>query len=100
MTTKYLGCEEVVFPCFVLCSGSTIVFEGGLYLIVPTTTTEVLATAPVTFPNNITNEPKTGLRILGLPAGLVVVLAAFVLVAVVLSIVLTRRNKQEESDHL
>lgn len=67
----------------------------------PTTTTEVLATAPITFPSNITaGEPQTGLRILGLPAGLVVVLATFVLVAVVLSIVLTRRNKQEESDHL
>lgn len=66
----------------------------------PTTTTEVLATAPITFPSNISGEPQTGLRILGFPAGLVVVLAAFVLVAVVLSIVLTRRNKQEESDHL
>ncbi len=66
----------------------------------PITTTEVLATAPLTFPSDITIQPQTGLRVLGLPVGLVVVLAAFILVAIVLSVVLTRRNKQEESDHL
>ncbi len=67
---------------------------------VPTTTTEVLATTPVTFPSNIIAKPQTGLRVLGLPVGLVVVLATFILGAVILSVVLTRRNKQEESDHL
>ncbi len=66
----------------------------------PTTTKEVLATVPLTLPDNITNEPQTGLRVLGLPVGLVVVLAAFILVAIVLTVVFTRRNKPEESDHL
>lgn len=67
----------------------------------PTTTTEVLATAPATLPDKIvTTEPQTGLRVLGLPLGLVVILATFIIIAVVLSIVFTRHNKQEESDHL
>ncbi len=66
----------------------------------PAIKAEVLATAPITLPSDITVQTQTGLRVLGLPVGLLVVLSAFILVAIILSLVLTRRNKQEEDDHL
>ena len=69
--------------------------------VVPTTSKEVLATAPATLPDTITIPQENTNRIFGLPAGLAAVLLVIVLGVVVLSVVFTYRKKQQqEDDHL
>lgn len=69
--------------------------------VVPTTSKEVLATAPATLPDTITIPKENTNRVFGLPAGLAAVLLVIVLGVVVLSVVFTYRKKQQqEDDHL
>ncbi len=69
----------------------------------PTTSKEVLATAPPTLPDTITVSTENANRVLGMPAGLAAVLLIILLGVVVLSVVFTHRKKQQqqqEDDHL
>ena len=65
----------------------------------PTTTTQSLATRPPTTTVPVIHEEVASNRIMGLPMGLVIVLGAFIVLIVALSITLSIRNARHASSH-